>query len=291
MQFSLISTVPKRPKAHVVADIAVNAVMGIFSACGWACEVVHKDYGDDLFVQPSHKGVMDHNRIWVQVKGTQRLERFRSKKEGIYKFKLPVGHALKWVRSADLAVFVLWDTRRQTGMWALPKEQFRGWDCYFVSASHVCLRLKPADKFDKNSAAKIGWLARLEHYSNLINRAQTEDYDCKLTGGSVIPTGSTIEDCQHLTQLPFILCDFFKLLSIMDGDAVTPAFLKHFTDSCRLIRRSFEDDPEEEIEKMAIILALLRQIAIESGSKDCGISASVLDLLSFVALKLVRNPA
>jgi hypothetical protein len=263
--------------------------MGIFSACGWACEVVHKDYGDDLFVQPSHKGVIDHNRIWVQVKGTQTLERFRSKKDDTYKFKLPIGHALKWVRSADLVVFVLWDTRCQTGVWALPKEQFRGWDCYLKSASYVQLKLRRNDKFDKSSAAKIGWLARIDHYSNLISHAQADDYACTLTGSSALTTGSTVGDGQHLTQLPFILCDFFKLLSILDGDDVTQTFLSRFRDSCSLIRKSFENATEIEIEEMAIIVALLKQIGIETGVKDRGISASVLELMSFVALRFVRD--
>jgi hypothetical protein len=283
---------PKRPSSHVVADIAVNAVMGVFAACGWAGEVVHKDYGDDLFVQTTHKGIVDHNRIWVQVKGTQKLEQFLAKKDNAYRFKVPIGHALKWVRSADLVVFVLWDTRRQMGVWTLPKEQLRGWDCYVVSASNVYLRFKPDDKFDANSAAKIGWLARIDYYSNLISRAQIQDYDCRLTGNSVLPTGPNLAGGQHLTQLPFILCDFFRLLSIMDeGEegSVTPAFLTRFRDSCSLIRSSFKDAPEEKVEEMAIILALLTQVAVASGVKGCGISASVLELLSFVSLKLVRD--
>jgi hypothetical protein len=281
--------VPKRPKAHVVADIAVNAVMSIFSACGWACEVVHQDYGDDVFVQPNHKGVVEHNRIWIQVKGTQTLKRFYSEKDHIYKFKVSVGHALKWVRSADLVVLVLWDTRRETGLWALPKEQLRGWDCYFMSTSHVHIKFKPDDRFDKSSADKIGWLARIDHYSNLISRAQVEDYSCQLTGHSAAHWANHGRGPQ-LTQLPFILCDFFRLLSIMDEGDVTPAFLKQFRDSCSLIvKRSSEDLVKDEIEEMGIRLALLMQIAIESGVKDRGISASVLELLSFVALKRVRD--
>jgi hypothetical protein len=174
-------------------------------------------------------------------------------------------------------------------LWALPKEQLRGWDCYLDAPSYVHLELKHNDKFDKNSAAKIGWLARIDHYSNLISHAQADDYACTLIGSSVLPTGSTVGDGQYLTQLPFILCDFFKLLSILDGDDVTQTFLSRFRDSCSLLRKSFENATEIDIQEMAIIVALLKQIGIETGVRDRGISASVLELMSFVALRFVRS--
>jgi hypothetical protein len=280
---------PKRTTSHVVADIAVSAVVGAFSACGAACEIVHKDYGDDVFIQTCRDGLMDHNRIWVQVKGTQELGRYFSKSENLYKFRVPVGHVVKWIRSADLVVFVLWDTKRRTGVWAIPKNQLAGWECYFTSTTHVHLKLKPEDRFDESAAAAIGWLGRIDHYSNLISQAQIADYNCQLTGNDVIPTGPKIPKGQHLTQLPFILSDFFKVLSIMDESGLTAAFLSEFRDCLRLIRKSFDGTPENEIEDMAVILAILKQLQIQTGIKGCGIAASVLNLMSSVVSSLIRK--
>lgn len=83
---------PRRPDSHIVADIALNRVMSTCADCGWAVEVVHKDYGDDLLVQPNYYGLQDQNRIWIQVKGTRNIGRMRGKASG-YSISIPIDHA------------------------------------------------------------------------------------------------------------------------------------------------------------------------------------------------------
>src|SRR5215212_5674101 len=99
---------PQRPREHVLGDQALNEAAAVIARAGHAVERVANDYGEDLLVQTSHAGRMDASRLWLQVKGTGSLDRYRRKRGG---FSLPVDldHALRWSRSADLVAVVLWD--------------------------------------------------------------------------------------------------------------------------------------------------------------------------------------
>ena len=71
---------PQRPKEHVLGDQALNEVAAVISRAGHAVERVANDYGEDLLVQTSHAGRMDASRLWLQVKGTESLDRYRRKR-------------------------------------------------------------------------------------------------------------------------------------------------------------------------------------------------------------------
>jgi len=57
--------------------------MALVALCGFAAEVVHNDYGEDLFVQTKLSDVVDPHRMWIQVKGTEDISRFTTKKHGM----------------------------------------------------------------------------------------------------------------------------------------------------------------------------------------------------------------
>src|SRR5689334_2501887 len=131
----------RRTDSHVVADLALNRVIQICGECGWACEVVHKDYGEDILVQTSYKGVIDHYRIWVQVKGTRNIHRFYSKAHG-YSLMVPTQQMLKWVRSKEITVVILWDVESDFGLWTMPGDSTDDWDIYTTSAKKIRLQFQ-----------------------------------------------------------------------------------------------------------------------------------------------------
>lgn len=71
-----LEQMPKRPHSHRVADQAVNRVESIFVNCGWACDRIQHDYGEDLLIQTALKDEVDPHRIFVQVKRTTDIQRF-----------------------------------------------------------------------------------------------------------------------------------------------------------------------------------------------------------------------
>jgi hypothetical protein len=40
-----------RPRSHIVGDLAVTKVTGIFTQAGWTCEKITQDYGEDPIVR------------------------------------------------------------------------------------------------------------------------------------------------------------------------------------------------------------------------------------------------
>jgi hypothetical protein len=72
---------PRRSSAHITGDIARDSVALLFTSMGHAVEKVFQDYGDDLVVQTILNGEIEPIRIYVQVKGTQRMASYQLQSE------------------------------------------------------------------------------------------------------------------------------------------------------------------------------------------------------------------
>lgn len=178
---------PKRPNAHVIGDKATAKVQDVCFQCDWANEVVHKDYGDDILVQPSLNGEMDHNRIWIQVKGAENLEKsFYTLRYG-YSIEVPYDHILKWIRSADLTIVVLWDVGNNWGLWNIPKDAVNTSDLHSLRNGKYRLVFQADAKFDTQQLMKIGWHARIDHYFGLISSTVSGEKhaDSKFSSGEI----------------------------------------------------------------------------------------------------------
>jgi hypothetical protein len=162
---SLTFFMPKRTDQQVVSDMALSRVRNVFSDCGWASEVVHNDYGEDLLVQTSYYGLMDSFKIWVQVKGTNDLEQFQTKKYG-YSIRVSLEHAFKWARSQDLVAVILWDVNTNRSLWGIPKDDLDEWSWRNFDSKSVRLRFRQGAPFDIAAAQKLCCEARIAHYNN-----------------------------------------------------------------------------------------------------------------------------
>jgi hypothetical protein len=163
---------PKRSETHVTADIAVARVMSIFTGLGWACQTVEHDYGEDVFVQPAINESVDPFRLWVQVKGTGDAKALRNK-DGLLVWRVSHDHILRWVRSLERIIVVLWDIKTNQGYWTEPREEFTEWGCYQTKRKQASLLFNEAKVFDRVVANKLIWDARIEHYDLLVTHAKT----------------------------------------------------------------------------------------------------------------------
>jgi hypothetical protein len=134
---------------------------------GHAVNHVMKDYGEDLLIETSHSGRIDATRLWIQVKGTAVIDRYRSK-DGSLRYSFPVEHVLRWIRTADAVVVVLWDTQAWQGWYADPS-QLEG--RFLYPQNTVTLRFEQADMLTPESLHKLVWNSRVRHYNNLCIRA------------------------------------------------------------------------------------------------------------------------
>ncbi len=167
------SVIPRRPAAHVIGDQATSAVAKVFSDAGFAAERVVNDYGEDLLVQTAHAGRMDASRLWVQVKGARSLDRYK-RRDGTYRFPFSVDHVMRWLRSADPVVVVLWDVTDDVGFAAWPLSQVTEWQRFVKDRQTIRLSFG-TDPFTPKEARDLAWVARFAHYWRLLVMAQARD--------------------------------------------------------------------------------------------------------------------
>ncbi|MEU4359305.1 DUF4365 domain-containing protein [Streptomyces virginiae] len=155
---------PNRPVQHRIASLAVAAVRQVWNRGGHAVDEIQEDYGEDLLVQICLNGRMDPARIWVQVKGT---ERDTSKK--LPTVSVSSDQVLRWARTADLVVVVLWDVNAEQGWFILPQDQFDQADLASGVGGHkLNLKFSREVKFDIDAAERLAWAARIEHANRTV---------------------------------------------------------------------------------------------------------------------------
>ncbi|MEU4492635.1 DUF4365 domain-containing protein [Streptomyces sp. NPDC023998] len=159
-----------RPIQHRIASLAVAAVRREWNLQGHAVDEIHEDYGEDLLVQICLKGRMDPARVWVQVKGTEkdcstkRLPSVRVKADQI----------LRWARTADLVIVVLWDVKGERGWFTLPQEQFDHVELSGRTNTSMSIQFSRELPFDQSAVAELCWAAQIAH----TNRAMVYSRAC-----------------------------------------------------------------------------------------------------------------
>lgn len=188
------------------------AVAATIADAGHAPERVVNDYGEDLLVQTSHAGRMDASRLWFQVKGTVEIERFTLKRGG---FSIPVDldHELRWSRSADLVVIVLWDVEENVGWFALPDAgRVDPREVLDVGQHKRSVRLSEKNALTPSAVDRLAWESRLEHYRLLVLSARDQEAIRNLEldeEGSRDPQG-------RLPRRVHIAVDFLILLDLLE---------------------------------------------------------------------------
>jgi len=223
---------PKRTRQHVVGDRASHAVQEIIVRAEFAVETVQNDYGEDLLVQTSHADEIDASRLWFQVKGTEHIARHR-RHSGELAYSVPYAHAIKWARSSDPVVVVLWDVPGETGYFARPVEQVDEWNYLQTHRKTTTLLFSPSDRLDVDAVRKLAWASRLKRYELLILAARESEHSRHLSGS----------DRRSLS--PILALDLLELLGFVEIQGSPPsayrvnpivrkAFLAHLQRSTEL---------------------------------------------------------
>jgi Domain of unknown function (DUF4365) len=209
------NVMPKRTSTHVLGDRAATKVTTIFENCGFAVERLSQDYGEDLLVQTVHEGVVDPSKIWIQVKGRADL---KVRRDGTYVERVTNEHALRWARSADLVVMVVWDFHEDRGLWTLPMHQVDQWDLYLLERRTAKLVFDAEDQLGTETAKKLAWESRLMHYNTLVLRAGEFDQFQRIGTGSTSPR----------SLVPLIAVNFLRLIGFIGHEQIDPVCRKQY---------------------------------------------------------------
>lgn len=108
---------PKRPREHIIEDLARMQLHQTFAKVGWASEDLDKDYGEDILVRIFEDGTATPWSFFVQSKGTDNLERYLSKDQKNIFFPIKSTHIEHWSRFWEPVVLAIYDARTETTYW------------------------------------------------------------------------------------------------------------------------------------------------------------------------------
>ncbi|MGW8698305.1 DUF4365 domain-containing protein [Streptomyces eurythermus] len=152
---------PNRTQAHEIGSKAESAVQSLWVNGGHTVETIREDYGEDLLVQVCHRGRVRPARIWVQVKGTERDCSDTSRALPIQYVKATT--MLRWSRSADMVVVVLWDVTNHRGWYTTPHGQYDHIHLTELENGKVPLRFNRSQEFNAESIEELSWRAHIDH--------------------------------------------------------------------------------------------------------------------------------
>jgi len=141
--------------------------MSMLVADGWACDTVQSDYGEDIIAQPSWRGTLDPFRVHIQVKGSQSLSNFFTKRHG-YSLVVPTDLLLKWVHALAPTIVILWDTDAACGVYHRIAHLNTIVDDLSVDAKRSRIVFDQDNAFTTECVADLGWDCRLLHYNQLV---------------------------------------------------------------------------------------------------------------------------
>jgi hypothetical protein len=258
----------ENPREHQIGLQAVAAVCSILADAHQIYEEISKDYGEDILVKTSHAGQVDASRLWIQVKGTENIDRYRlkkwKKKKGEFSYPISFDHAIRWIRSVDLVIFVLWDVKEGVGWYAVPRRQVDDWKGMKCGNKDTRLYFGPYDHdfddeprpfskgvFDVDAVKRLAWESRFEHVRLLLLDAN----EAAREAGRLSPSGEPDSNRQTL-----ILAEFLKLLGMIDPE-VEPGQIKINQETRALCTAIVEERrgrlPGEDLHEKVLAAALL----------------------------------
>ncbi|GAB2328024.1 DUF4365 domain-containing protein [Streptomyces variabilis] len=152
---------PKRPQQHQTAAKAENAVRSLWVNGGHAVDTIREDYGEDLLVQTCLRERVDSSRIWVQVKGT--TKDCSDEKSALPVLYINAEQVLRWSRSSDLVVVVLWDVGNDLGWYVIPDGNFDHVSLLEAGTGKVPVVFDRSRRFDDSAVEYLSWFARIDH--------------------------------------------------------------------------------------------------------------------------------
>ncbi|PRX59862.1 uncharacterized protein DUF4365 [Nonomuraea fuscirosea] len=110
---------PTRPRSHKLASLAVGHVTGVFQAKNWIVEEIRNDYGEDLQVRIVEDDKVTPYAFYVQVKGTDSLDRYLDKAAKHIKYPFEAWRLKHWMDFWEPVVITIWDSQTNLAYWEI----------------------------------------------------------------------------------------------------------------------------------------------------------------------------
>ncbi|WP_438036994.1 DUF4365 domain-containing protein [Sorangium sp. So ce204] len=278
----------KRPKAHTKGALGVAGLTKACLECEWACDPVLSDYGEDLIVQTTLNEEVDTFRTLFQVKCTEKIRARGSS----FKWRIRREHALRWHRSREPVVLVIWELASGTGWFALPREQTSEFALLTSSRRTVSVLFEKSSCITRQKLEQLAWRLRLKHYEERMVVAHDADMTRLEFGQKKSPDGTGFQ-----SSLAVIAFDLLHTIGIMRRGKLAPVVLSRFANLRRLIASRDQALPVDEratpehLDDMAATLFVIAQIQeVASTATPTALSTLAAHyLLLFIKQRKGRN--
>lgn len=149
----------------------------------WEIDRHRRDDGEDFWVRIYEDGKFTGDVIFVQLKGTDKISKYKLKEKNVYKYPLKVVNLAQWQRTFVPVFIVLWDITSRTGYW-LPIQDFindnlatnPSWlngkektRIVYIPTGQVCTNQKP-ESFSETVKAKCSELRQATHINRQLGQ-------------------------------------------------------------------------------------------------------------------------
>lgn len=158
----------KRDRSHEISDKALHRIKVIFADCGWACEEIRRDYGEDILVQTKlppdvpGDGRVDFFKTYVQARGKEDVKPLR---DGRWSLSIKRKHLLRWLNIREPLLIVVWDLETDSGRYCLPARQRTLAEVLVTRSDSFTVHLPPTAALEVERLQPLSWALRVESYA------------------------------------------------------------------------------------------------------------------------------
>ncbi|WP_392967457.1 DUF4365 domain-containing protein [Streptomyces sp. LN245] len=238
----------------------------IWNGLGHAVDEINEDYGEDLLVQACLDDRMDPSRLWIQVKGTER--NLSNTRRPLPSVGVKAEQILRWARSADLVVVVLWDVKNNVGYYSVPAGHFDHADLSEARDGRLPLRFSHGNPLNAETVTHLAWSARIRHANRSLQCALMNLEDAKRANSE--------ENVDFFSSvIGALLADFTADVKIgIPGGGLTESFREAVEEAVR-------DSESAEIERVAMratIRAIFKMVSLNCAGN--GLPATLAEELA-----------
>lgn len=265
--------------------------MKLFADAGASAEKTQRDYGEDLLVQFAFgDDEVQPAKIWIQVKGTLGSS-CRRLADGSYSVRVKTDHLLRWLRSADPVMLVVWDAASDRGWGVWVHEVVALGEIYMSKAQTRAVRLPPASLLSGSEVPRVAWRALCFRFQReLLHTQAVQAYSAAMKRYAAT---REISDEAVVDPASVLIFDFCRLLGIFPPTGFSPDFVT----TVERVAASFEGEDDfptaEAALRAAIMLAVVGYVdeLVPGGQTDGPLLESVVTrlLLAWEELKRPMN--
>ncbi len=196
---------PKRPRAHVIEDLARAHLSKACSSLAWTVEFLNKDYGEDALVRIFESEKATPWAFYVQLKSTDNFDAYLVDGGHAISYPITTDHAKNWKHFWQPVLLVVHDTSSNTSYWEIIQDFLQRRKNPNITSASLSVKIPTDNILDEEGLRRIAKrtkrrFARLEEQkagADILIRAIKKEWGVEIeydphTGMLILPMGKFV---------------------------------------------------------------------------------------------------